>query len=107
MFTAEFFEKTLPEQAKKLAEPSDEGVCTVEVSLLDVSYKIVRVIEAAENWVILEVYPHAKAPKRNTKEARAAGAPQFQFDRVAVRYSAVLKITFTLSRPSSGIGFLG
>ena len=68
---------------------------------------IFRVLEATEGCVIVEVYPQKGKLRRYPKDEREAGAPQFDFARLASAYGVIVDVLITGESPKDNTaGFL-
>lgn len=106
MFDREFFETTLGKHVSEKAKYSD-GSVTVQVRLsTGDTLSIMRVLEPAAGCVIVEIYPQSGKLRRYPKEERALGAPQFDFDRLAIAYGVIVDVLITGRSPKNqNIGF--
>ena len=99
MFTADFFRTVLPKHISEKSKHSPEGVVTVELHVqFDTTYTIASFVEAADDGLIIETYPEKGSARKNPKEERELGAPQFDFDRIAVSYSTINRVVITTRR---------
>ena len=104
---AEFFRDVLSKQVSAKAKHSD-GSVTVEVyTFSGEKYNINSVVEAADSAVFLAVYPHKGEVRKYSKEDRDLGAPQFDFDVVALPYQNIKEVVITDRAPTKkgNLGF--
>jgi len=106
VFNEEFFKTSLPKHIDaKGKESADQPSLHIRLHTGQ-EYTVVRVIEHGQGWVVFEVYPSkGKKPREHLPEDREAGAPRYDFDRVAVPYGNISLVVVTLELPSKGLGF--
>ena len=106
MFNQEFFETSL---AKHVQAKAKEGTDQPSLHVLLHSgqdYTVVSILEQGPGWVVLEAYPpKGKSPRKHHAEDRKAGAPQYDFDRIAIPYGNISSVVVTLEPKSKGLGF--
>ena len=106
MFDEIFFKTSLPEQIKaKGAESGDQP--SVHVTLRNgQAYKIGRILEVSPQWVLCEVYPpDGRSPRQHSAQAKQAGAPLHDLDRLAIAYEYIVLVLVTLEPKPRDLGF--
>ena len=97
MFDEDFFKTHLKNHIDAKAK-SDQPSLVVTLHS-DHEYSVCGIAEIGPGWIVLEAYPPGhKQPRRHTAEDRKAGAPQFDFDRVAVPYENINLAVVTLEK---------
>jgi len=108
MFDEMFFKTSLPQHInKKVRLHAVHKSASVYVHLITgKEYAVVSIPETSTGWVMLEVFPpKGTSPRENSLEDINAGAPEFDFDLVAVAYNSISFVLVTLEEESTYMGF--
>lgn len=105
MFDEDFFKTHLKTHIEAKAKESNQPSLIVTLHSGQ-EYAVYGIAEIGPGWVVLEAYPPGnKQPRRHTAEDRKAGAPQFDFDRVAVPYENINLVLVTLAKIRKDLGY--
>ena len=103
MVDAEYFRHYLPNQVEEL------GIATVEVHLHHGgSFKIRRVTNVQDGYVLLEVYTKPGQTEKDNKEGNKPNkTDELHFDRLALPYGSISYVFLTAAEPEeeNTIGF--
>jgi len=101
---AEYFRHYLPSQVEEL------GTATVEVHLHHGgSFKIRRVTNVKDGYVLLEVYPKTGKTEKDKNEGKKSNrADEPYFDRLTLPYGSISHVILAAAKPEeeNTVGFL-
>ena len=102
MIDREFFDARLSHHVDEKAKHSGEGAASVKLRLTTgESFSVITFTEATDGYVVVEVFPEDGKLRKNPKEERDLGAPQFDLDRLVVPYHMIADILITTRRPKN------
>ena len=106
MFDENFFKTSLPEHIKaKATDSADQPAVHVKLRSGQ-EYKVGRILEVSAQWAVFEVYPpDGRPPRPSSAQAQQAGAPQHNFDRLAVAYEYIVLVTVSPEAKPRDLGF--
>jgi hypothetical protein len=103
MIDREFFESRLSHHVSEKLKETGEGAASVRLRLTTgESFSVITFIEATDGYAVVEVFPEDGKLRRNPKEERGMGAPQFDLDRLLVppRWTAQTPPLIDTSNPT-------